>query len=197
MPAIQLFAVEWPDPTELLRVLEPRRQEVVAASGALATYYNDAHNSAMMAHEAKMSISDVMEHFDELWGDGDRPFLLEQDGALIGDADLRQVDGGTAEFAIMIGARAAQGRGLGTRFAIMVNLFAFDVLALQQLYVSIIPANHASQRLFGKLGYEVDNGAAARAYADEPDDVTMSLGRDRFRSLYGAILDQIRVVTRT
>jgi len=35
----------------------------------------------------------------------DRLFLLEQDGVLVGDADFRQFDAESAEYAIMIGAR--------------------------------------------------------------------------------------------
>jgi RimJ/RimL family protein N-acetyltransferase len=111
---------------------------------------------------------------------GGRSFLLQQSGQLVGDGDLRNIEGSTAELAIMIGGRTAQGRGLGTRFAVMLQAFAFQVLALERLYVSIIPANTASRRLFDKLGYQPDDSPEARTFIDDETDLTLSLERSRF-----------------
>jgi RimJ/RimL family protein N-acetyltransferase len=183
---------EWPAADGLLRAYEPRPDEVAAAAPELAAYYNDAHNSAMMAHQTVMSVADVLEHFERLRSEGGRPFLLEWDGRLMGDADLRHVAGGCAELAIMVGPRASQGKGLGTRFALMLHALAFRTLGLKRIYVTIIPANHASQRLFARLGYEPDDGPAARAYADEDDDIAMSFSRARFEELHAATVADVR-----
>jgi RimJ/RimL family protein N-acetyltransferase len=43
-----------------------------------------------------------------------------------------------------------------------------------------VPANAASRRLFEKLGYRPDASPAARAYADEDADVSLSLARADF-----------------
>ena len=184
-----LWAVSWRGPDGLTLAFEPTRQEVAAAAPALSRYYNDSHNRAMMAHGEDMSPEDVVEHYDSVWGEGGRNFLLDIDGTLMGDADLRHVDMATrtAEFAIMIGQRATQGRGLGTRFALMLHALAFGALGLESIYITIIPANKASQRLFEKIGYQLDASAAARAYIDEEDDITMSFSRDQFQRLHGTV----------
>ena len=57
----------------------------------------------------------------------------------------------------MIGQRAAQGQGLGTRFASLIHAFAFDQLQLQHLFVSIVAENVPSRRLFERLGYCADS----------------------------------------
>jgi RimJ/RimL family protein N-acetyltransferase len=93
----------------------------------------------------------------------------------------------------MIGARAAQGRGLGTRFATMLHAFAFEVLDLARVYMSVIPANAASQRLFAKLGYQPDDSPEARAFADDETDLTMSVARRPFELLWQHELAAIRL----
>ena len=194
MPTTARHVVEWPDLK--LRVFEPTAAELAASAPGLAAYYNDAHNRTMMAHSSEMSAQEVAEHFETLWCELGRPFILEREGVLMGDADLRRIEGRTAEFAIMVGARAEQGKGLGQRFAIMIHALAFERLGIDQIFVSIIPANAASRRLFEKLGYLGDNSAEARAYADEDDDITMSVHRARFVEVNGAAMAQQRFLSR-
>jgi RimJ/RimL family protein N-acetyltransferase len=199
MSGDELWRIEWHTEGEMLAATEPSSAEIEAAAAPLAAYYNDAHNQRMMAHDADLSAAEVVDYYRELRGDGGRPFLLERapaggPAALMGDADLRNVDvdDKTAEFAIMIGARDTQGRGIGTRFAVMVHGFAFRVLGLERIYVSIIPANAASRRLFEKLGYDVDDSPEAREYTDEDSDLTMSIQRHRFEAARARELDQLR-----
>ena len=78
----------------------------------------------------------------------------------------------------------------------MLHAFAFGALRLQRVYASNIPTNHASQRLFQKLGYQRDDAPAARAYMDQPDDITLSLARERFYVLHGAQAAQVQLATR-
>jgi RimJ/RimL family protein N-acetyltransferase len=186
------YLVEWQTAQGLCRAFEPTAEEVAAAAGELAAYYNDAHNSAMMAHSAELSAAEVVEHFDGVRGDGGRAFLLQLDGRLVGDADFRHVTPTAAEFAIMVGARSIQGKGLGTRFAAMLHAFAFAELGLDRVFVTIIPANLGSQRLFQKLGYEPDDGPEARSYVDEEDDLSFSLGRAKFEREHGTEQREIR-----
>jgi RimJ/RimL family protein N-acetyltransferase len=163
------------------------RAQVAAVAPTLAGFYNEPHNRAMLAHAADLHARDVVAHYRRLAGDGARAFLLELDGRLVGDADLRHIDRGRAEIAILVGDRSVQGRGLGTRFGVMVHAFAFRALGLRRVYASIIPSNAASLRLFGKLGYERDDSPEARRTMDAPDDVTLSLARERFEGLHGAL----------
>jgi RimJ/RimL family protein N-acetyltransferase len=195
------WAIEWRSGDEVLTAVEPTAEELAAAASDLAGYYNDAHNRVMMGHEEEpFTAAAVAGYYRELRADGGRPFLLQrtEGGALslLGDGDLRNIEDGTAEIAIMIGGRAVQGRGLGTRYATMLHAFAFRVLGLERLYISVIPANAASRRLFEKLGYEIDDSPEARDLIDEETDLTLSVSRARFEATAAAGLAQIRTYER-
>jgi RimJ/RimL family protein N-acetyltransferase len=174
--------LELADGAARLRAFEPTPAQVAAAAPRLAAFYNEPHNRAMLAHTADLDVSDVVAHYARLARPRGYAFLLERDGALVGDADLRRVERERAEAAILVGERAAQGQGLGLRFGVMLHAFAFRAMGLPCVYASIIPANEASLRLFGKLGYERDDTPVARGYADEVEDVTLSLTRETFEA---------------
>jgi RimJ/RimL family protein N-acetyltransferase len=179
-----------------LAAREPTRAEVAKAASQLAAFYNDPHNQAMLAHEESQSARDVVEHYGELARERARAFFLDVDGQLVGDADLRNVTREHAEVAILIGDRSMQGRGLGTRFGVMLHAFAFQTLGLRRTYATIIPANAGSLRLFEKLGYERDDSRVARGLIDDESDVTLSLTPERFDSLHGALAARVAVSER-
>ena len=181
-----------------LLALEPTPAEIAAAAPALAAFYNDPHNRRMMANTVTMTPAEVVTSFDELRAQGGRPFLLFSGERLLGDGDLRHLDAGAraGEAAILIGDRTIQGRGLGTRFAAMLHAFGFEVLGLGRIYASILPDNAASVRLFTKLGHQPDGSAAARAFADEPGDVTLSVTAARFEAAARALRDGVRLYPR-
>jgi RimJ/RimL family protein N-acetyltransferase len=186
------LVVDWQSASDRLRAFEPTREEIARFAPTLAGYYNDDYNRSMMANTVTMSTDEVVEHFEGLRRKGGRPFLLERNGTLLGDADLRHITAQTAEFAILIGQRPEQGKGIGTRFAILLHALAFRGLGLERIFVSIIPANLPSQRLFAKIGYTRDDSPAARAFADDPTDLTMSMGRATFDNAHAPTLDAIR-----
>ncbi|MGB8295989.1 MAG: GNAT family protein [Polyangia bacterium] len=191
-----LFDVEYQDAQILLRAFEPTPHEVRGAAARLSSYYNDEHNRAMLTHEEDMSPEEVVEHYTESRAAGDRLFLLEQDGVLIGDADFRQFDAESAEYAIMIGARNLQGRGLGKKFTTMLHAWAFCGLHLARVYVTILPANGPSIRLFQQLGYQPDSSPRARDLIDEDDDVTLSIDRAAFEKQHATMMDAVRFAPR-
>ncbi len=158
--------IEWGE----LVALTPR--DVTPYAAALAAAYNDPKNSVLLGNTQAMSLADVVEHYATL----PYPFVLLAHGELAGDADLRGVSGGAAEFAFLIAAPSAQGKGLGTRFATMIHAAAFRTLGLERVYASVIPDNTASLRVFEKLGYIADD---TLAYGD-PGDIVLRLDRDAF-----------------
>ena len=186
------WTVEWQSVAETLRAFEPSSAELSQAAPTLADFYNDRYNRAMMSNTVAFKTADVVEHIAELQAKGERPFVLERDGVLVGDADFRHVTARDAEFAILVGRRAEQGKGMGTRFATLLHAFAFFGLGLQRLFVSIVPQNVPSQRLFLRLGYVRDDGSAARRFADEESDLTFSLGRAEFESRFANVLNEMR-----
>jgi RimJ/RimL family protein N-acetyltransferase len=194
--ADERFCVEHTDPAGLLRAVEPTPSEARAAATQLAAYYNNAHNSAMMAHEGPMSLEDVVEFHQETTSNGGRFFLLYRDDVLVGDADFRDIAGSCAEFAIMIGDRALQGKGLGKKFAIMLHMLAFRELGLDRVYATFVPANLVSMRLFERLGYSPDESPSARAFIDEQSDIAMSVDRARFHRLHEHTMAPLRISRR-
>jgi RimJ/RimL family protein N-acetyltransferase len=183
------YQIEWNE----LVAIEPTRAELVQHAPALSAGYNEPRNAELMGHTQPIAPGEVVEHYIESIASGMRAFLLFSDGELAGDADLRNVREGTAEFAFMIAAPSAQGKGLGTRFAVMVHAFGFATLGLARIYASVAPANSASLRAFDKLGYTVDAGPAARAFADDPGDVTLVLERALFESKHASALREIQI----
>jgi RimJ/RimL family protein N-acetyltransferase len=171
-----MFRIDWQD----LAAIEPTPAEVRTHAAALAVGYNEPRNATMMGHTAEMAPGEIVEHYAEMAERGAHQFLLFAGGELAGDADLRGIASGACEFAFMIAAPSAQGKGLGTRFATMIYAFAFAELGLERVYASVIPENVASLRVFEKLGCTVDETPAARTFADEPGDIVMAIDRATF-----------------
>jgi RimJ/RimL family protein N-acetyltransferase len=185
------FRIDWETPAGALAAIEPTIADIAQHAAALAAAYNDPHNAPLMGHAEPLSPDDVVEHYRELLADGDHPFLLYCDGELAGDADLRGIaelrSAQAAEFAFMVAARAAQGKGLGTKYATMIHAFAFAQLGLARIYAAVVPANVASRRVFEKLGHAIDRSASARAVADEDDDIVLSIDRANFERTHAEI----------
>ena len=191
-----LCQITWVTPAGQLRAIEPRPDEVVQYAGALAAAYNDPRNAPLLGHTEDVDEDDVVAHYADVAQAGGHNFLVFVDGAIAADADLRKVGGGAAEFAFLVASPAAQGKGLGTRIATMVHAFGFRRLGLERIYASIIPGNAASRRVFDKLGYQIDDSPAARAYADEPGDLTMAIDRAAFERSHAAAMAEIEISVR-
>ena len=186
------YSIEWDE----LSALEVTPQEVSQHAAALSAAYNDPANAPLMGHKEPISPDDVIATYAQGIKKGMRAFLLFRNGELVGDADLRGIKAGRAEFAFMIAMPSAQGKGLGTRFALMVHDFGFRELELRRIYASVSPQNAASLRVFEKLGYIVDKSPAARAYAEDPADITLALEREAFERDQASSLAQIRIGAR-
>ena len=192
----QRYRIDWMTPSGGLCAIEPAATEVAAHVGELAAAYNDPHNAPLLGHGEQLSDQDVLDHYESMIEDGAHPFLLYCDGTFSGDGDLRNLRDRACEFAFLIAAVATQGKGLGTRFATMVHALAFGPLDLDRVYASIVPANIASRRVFEKLGYAIDTGAAARAFADEPGDIVMVIDRASFQRQHAVAISEIRITPR-
>ena len=191
------FRIDWHTDVGHLEAIEPTLIEVTAHAAQLAAGYNDPRNAELMGHTEPISEDEVVDHYDASMEDGVRSFLLFVDGALVGDGDLRGERDGAAEFAFMIAAPTLQGKGVGTRFAVMIHAFGFAQVGLTRIYASVVPHNVASRRVFEKMGYRLDDGAEARSYADEPGDVTLVLDRETFERSCARALEQIRIAARS
>jgi RimJ/RimL family protein N-acetyltransferase len=191
-----LYQITWSALGGQLVAIEPRPDEIVHHASALAVAYNDPHNAPLLGHTEPVGADDVVAHYSDVARAGGHNFLVLRDRELVADADLRKVKGGAAEFAFLVASPTAQGKGLGTRIAMMVHMFGFRSLGLDRIYASIIPANTASRRVFDKLGYRLDPSPAARAYADEPGDITMVADRATFERSHARVMAEIRIAVR-
>ena len=80
----------------------------------------------MMAHDDEpLTAADVVAHYGELRDEGARPFLLQLDGALVGDADLRNIE--DAHRRVRHHDRRARDPGARARhpFALMLHAVRF------------------------------------------------------------------------
>ncbi|MGK2907864.1 MAG: GNAT family N-acetyltransferase [Desulfuromonadales bacterium] len=196
MRAETLWSIEAPSEQGKLLVFEPTETEVLVAAPVLAIFNNDRHNSAMLTNTQEMTASKIVESYELLRTNNGRPFLLEQEGVLMGDADFRNISGSTAEFAILVGSRTQQSRGLGTRYAAMMHVAAFRVLGLERVYASIVPTNIASRRMVEKLGYQIDQSSFASSFAEEKDDIVMSIDWLRFELASAELMSEVTITAR-
>jgi RimJ/RimL family protein N-acetyltransferase len=191
------FRIDWQTDVGKFAAIEPSLDEVTVHAATLAAGYNEPGNAELMGHAENISDDEVVDHYDASMEEGARSFLLFVDDALVGDGDLRGLREDAAEFAFMIGATNIQGKGLGTRFALMIHAFGFSQLGLARIYASVAPHNVASRRVFEKLGYRDDTGAEARSFADEPGDLTLVIERETFERVHAERLAQIQISVRS
>lgn len=197
LPRVQpLCQITWATPAGRLWAIEPRPDEIARHASALAAAYNDPRNAPLLGHTEDVDEDDVIDHYGDVAQAGGHNFLVFVDAALAADADLRKVGGGGAEFAFMVASPGAQGKGLGTRVALMIHAFGFGRLGLERIYASILPGNAASRRVFEKLGYQVDASPAARVYADEPGDIVMGIDRAAFEHSHAQAMAEIEIAVR-
>jgi RimJ/RimL family protein N-acetyltransferase len=178
-----------------LVAVEPTRAELRDHAPALARAYSDERNASLLGHTEPLVPADVIAHYARL-GPAGHAFLLFDGDDLAGDGDLRGLTADAAEFAFLIADPDAQGKGLGTRFALLVHTFAFRTLGLARIYASVVPANVASRRVFAKLGYAADDSPTARAFADEPGDLVLAIDRATFLARNADAVAQIEIAVR-
>ena len=186
------MVVDWLVADASLRLVEPTVEEVETHAAVLAGFYNEPYNRALLTNEYEFVAEDVVAQFAEMREEGGRPFLLFADDAMMGDCDLRHFEGTTAEFAILVGARARQAKGFGTRFSTMLHALAFGRLGMETVYASVRPENTGSLRMLQKVGYLVDASPAARRFAEAEDDVCLPVGARAFTSAHRHAIEGMR-----
>lgn len=74
---------------------------------------------------------------------------------LVGSCTLANLDvgNGSATFHLMIGEPSARGRGLGSEATRVVTRFAFEVLGLHRIGLTLFAFNEAARRCYTKAGF--------------------------------------------
>jgi RimJ/RimL family protein N-acetyltransferase len=186
------WSVELDDPKGTLRLYEPDRAALQAAAPQLCAFYNEPHNSRMMTNTCRLSTAEVLDHFEDIWRENGRAFLLERGGVLVGDSDFHNLRGGIAEFALLVGNRAVQGEGLGRRYTLMAHALLFRHLGAERAYSVVVPENAGCLRMLDNAGYSLDNSDQARALAESDDELALSLAREGFEERNADLLARLR-----
>lgn len=81
---------------------------------------------------------------------------VETGGQLVGNVQLARIDPvqRRAAVAIVIGDKAAWGRGIGRTALRILADYAFSALGLERLYAEVYGFNLRSQRLMGRVGFQ-------------------------------------------
>lgn len=175
-----MTTLSWTRDGRAYRAIEPDEALVREHVETLRDWYNLPANAQLMGNTVEMTADDVLEYWATVSERSARAFLLFVDDALAGDADLRHIERGRAEYAIMIGPLGLQGQGLGRTFSAMVHAFAFRALRLERVYVELKPENVRVHRMDLRLGYAPDDSPHARSLAEDASAITMSLDRAAF-----------------
>jgi diamine N-acetyltransferase len=103
----------------------------------------------------------------ERQGTGDYHFVicLLADGRAIGTVGLHRLDleAGSAEFGIVIGAEADRNRGYGTDALNAICDFGFGELRLERIYLNVHAGNARGRRSYEKAGFVLE-GTQRRAH---------------------------------
>lgn len=185
------WSVSLADPGGDLRIYEPDLAALQSAAPLLADFYNEPFNRSMTTGTCEMTPADAIDHFRSIWAEGGLAFLLEYGSVLLGDADFRHFRDGIAEYAIMVGSRASQGAGLGTRFSVMAHALLFGRLGANRIYSIVIPENAGCLRMLAKIGYEPDDSPLARSFIEAESDRTLSIGRERFEEKHADLISRL------
>jgi ribosomal-protein-alanine N-acetyltransferase len=84
--------------------------------------------------------------------------IADQQDAAVGHVGLYQIDtrARTAQFGIMIGDKAAWGRGLGRACTRAMVEYGFDEVNLRRIYLDVLESNVRAQRVYQQVGFVVE-----------------------------------------
>ena len=121
------YRIDWTSDAGQSRAFEPTPDEVAQHAGALAAGYNDPRNAPLHGpHRPRSSPTRSIEHYADMPPTKARASsCCSATARSPATATCAASADGAAEFAFMIGAPSAQGKGLGTRFATMIHAFGF------------------------------------------------------------------------
>ncbi len=166
----------------VLRRPEPKDEE------ALYQQKNDPDIARLLGGFSKgYSRADISEWIERHRKLGDEVIWVIADAAddrCLGHVGLYRIDGRvrSAEFAVMIGDKAAWGRGLGkkvTRFALW---YGFEMLNLNRIELNFLATNGRARRLYEGLGFRPEGTLRQAQYKDGQyaDVVLMSILRGEY-----------------
>ncbi|MEO4053885.1 GNAT family N-acetyltransferase [Solibacillus sp. CAU 1738] len=92
---------------------------------------------------------------------------IEQDGQLIGYADLAFIKGNSAEIGIAIGESELWGKGIGTQATKCMMAYALENLGITVFHAETHETNNRSRKMLEKIGFEEISREGSEQYLGE------------------------------
>ncbi len=193
LPIVRGIELKWKTEVGVLRARHPTRVELAAAAPAVTDWFNapPGQNAKNLGMTPNQTVEDTREYLLRKLDAGIDRMLLYVDDKLVGYmffgdwhgpgpivpttasepetmSSWADVPPTAAEFGAMIGKPSTQGKGLGTRFAVMVHKYAVEELGLVRFVAGAYPWASGSRRLLAKLGYKrVFDAPSIQRWTDE------------------------------
>ncbi|HVL80861.1 MAG TPA: GNAT family protein [Actinomycetota bacterium] len=157
----------------------------------LRRWQNDPEVAHWMDYRVPFSLEDIDEDQRRAREEG-RPFIIELDGRPIGKCGLNQFrwEPRVCALYIYIGEKDLWGQGLGRDAVMALLTYAFDLVGLERVELSMLADNDRARAVYESCGFEFEGRLAGRAYRDGSwhDTAIMSVSRKGFtgvRATYG------------
>jgi RimJ/RimL family protein N-acetyltransferase len=160
-------------------VLRPACEADIEARLALG---RDAHIAEMFGANREdarpMTRDEAVQWVQKLQGQS-YAWVIETEGALIGEIRLDRVDARDRRASMAIGIHdpAYLGRGLGSEAIRFLTAHAFDVMRLHRIAIRVLSYNRRAIRAYEKCGFVVEGRERESAFVNGAwhDDVMMGL----------------------
>ena len=134
---------------------------------------------------------EIVSAFMRFVEDEERSFslIIAPDGRIIGESIINEIDWERrcANFRIAIFDTREHGKGIGTWAVEVTRDYAFEVLQLHRLELSVFSFNPRAKKVYEKAGFRVE-GVLRDAALDGDyfaDEILMAILEDDWRNLYG------------
>ena len=118
-------------------------------------WINDDRNNKFLHYDIPLTIEKTQKWYHQNQFRTDRyDAVIECDGASVGVIGLLNIKNRRAEYYITIGEPAYKGRGIAKKATKLLLQFAFNELALYEIYLYTEIGNINAQRLFEKSGFQ-------------------------------------------
>ena len=168
-----------------------------AVKGDAEAYYEQNFNP-LDKEVARLTVTkkvftkeEVVSAFIRFVEDEERTFFLiiAPDGRIIGESVINELDFEMrcANFRIAIFDKDEWGKGIGTWAVEVTRDYAFEVLHLHRLALSVFSFNPRAKRVYEKVGFQVE-GVLRDAVLEDgcyADEILMAILEDEWRSLLG------------
>ena len=154
----------------------------------LRRWQNDPEVAYWMDYRVPFSLEDIAEDQDRARSEG-RPFVIDLDGRAIGKCGLNQFrwEPRVCAMYVYIGEKQLWGRQLGRDAVMALLAYAFDVMGLQRVELTMLADNTRARRVYESCGFEFEGRLAGRSYREGRwhDTAIMSVSRDCFSRARG------------